>query len=93
MGVDRLLDGDGGELVGLVREIARAELAPRASETEENAVFPREVFRTLGDAGVLGLPYDEQWGGSGQPYEVYLQALEEIATAWMSVGVGVSVHV
>ena len=93
MGVDRLLDGDAGELVGLVREIARAELAPRAAEAEENEVFPREVFRTLGEAGVLGLPYAEEWGGSGQPYEVYLQALEEIAAAWMSVGVGVSVHV
>jgi alkylation response protein AidB-like acyl-CoA dehydrogenase len=39
------------------------------------------------------LPYPEQWGGGGLPYEVYLQVLEEIATAWMSVGVGLSVHV
>ena len=42
---------------------------------------------------MLGLPYPEEYGGSGQPYEVYLQALEEVAPAWMSVGVGVSVHV
>ena len=47
----------------------------------------------LGEAGVLGLPYPEEYGGSGQPYEVYLQALEEIASAWMTVGLGVSVHV
>jgi alkylation response protein AidB-like acyl-CoA dehydrogenase len=47
----------------------------------------------VGQAGVLGMPYPEELGGAGQPYEVYLQALEEIAAAWMSVGVGVSVHV
>ncbi|HEY3561003.1 MAG TPA: acyl-CoA dehydrogenase family protein, partial [Kribbella sp.] len=41
---------------------------------------------------LLGLPYPEQYGGAEQPYEVYLQMLEEIASAWMSVGVGVSVH-
>jgi alkylation response protein AidB-like acyl-CoA dehydrogenase len=39
------------------------------------------------------MPYPEEVGGAGQPYEVYLQALEEIAAAWASVGVGVSVHV
>ena len=50
------------------------------------------MFRLLGRAGVLGLPYPEQYGGGGQPYEVYLQVLEEIASTWSSVGVGVSVH-
>ena len=51
------------------------------------------MFRLLGEAGVLGMPYPSEYGGADQPYEVYLQALEEIARAWMSVGVGVSVHV
>ena len=54
---------------------------------------PATCFGLLGEAGVLGMPYPEEFGGAGQPYEVYLQALEEIAPAWMSVGVGVSVHV
>ncbi len=39
------------------------------------------------------MPYPEEYGGLNQPYETYLQALEEVAAAWMSVGVGVSVHV
>ena len=94
MSVDRILPtAEGAELVALVREIATEELAPRAAEAEAAGRFQREVFALLGEAGVLGMPYPEQLGGAGQPYEVYLQALEEIAAAWMSVGVGVSVHV
>lgn len=94
MPAERLLpDQDAEDLIKLTREIARDELAPLASDHEEQGRFPREQFRTLGRAGLLGLPYPERWGGSGLPYEVYLQVLEEIATAWMSVGVGLSVHV
>ena len=94
MTVDRLVPtSDGADIVALVSEIAREELAPRAAAAEAAGEFPREMFTLLGQAGVLGLPYPEEYGGGGQPYEVYLQALEEIAGAWMSVGVGVSVHV
>jgi alkylation response protein AidB-like acyl-CoA dehydrogenase len=80
------------DLIALTREIVAKELAPRATEAEEAGAFPREVFRTLGRAGLLGLPYPEDAGGGGQPYEVYLQVLEEIAAVWASVAVGVSVH-
>jgi alkylation response protein AidB-like acyl-CoA dehydrogenase len=94
MTVDRLLPTeDAAELVGLVREIAAAELAPVAAAAEAAGEFPRERLRMLGEVGMLGLPYPEEYGGSGQPYEVYLQALEEIASAWMTVGLAVSVHV
>lgn len=94
MSVDRVLPtAEGAELVDLVREIATEELAPRAAEAEATGRFPREMFTLLGNAGVLGMPYPEELGGAGQPYEVYLQALEEIAAAWLSVAVGVSVHV
>ncbi len=80
MTVDRLLPTEeGAELVSLVREIAQAELAPRAAEEEAAGRFPRDAFTMLGEAGLLGLPYPEEYGGSGQPYEVYLQALEEVA--------------
>jgi alkylation response protein AidB-like acyl-CoA dehydrogenase len=80
------------ELLGLTREIAAGELAPRAAEFEHNAEFPREVFRTLGRAGLLGLPYPEADGGADQPYETYLQVIEELSRAWLAVGLGVSVH-
>ncbi|HEX2893694.1 MAG TPA: acyl-CoA dehydrogenase family protein [Marmoricola sp.] len=80
------------DLVKLVRELVTRELLPRAAEAEREEAFPRDVFRTLGRAGLLGLPYPEEYGGGGLPYEVYLQVLEEIGSVWSSVGVGVSVH-
>ncbi len=93
MPADRMLPTEqAADLVALTREIAAKELAPLASEYEAASRFPREQFRVLGKAGLLGLPYPERWGGAAQPYEVYLQVLEEIATAWMTVGVGLSVH-
>jgi len=93
MSIDRLLPSDEAEaLLELVRELADKELRPRAAEFEQRGEFPREVFRTLGRAGLLGLPYPEEYGGGGQPYEVYLQAVEELAGAWLTVGLGVSVH-
>ena len=80
------------ELLDLTRELADKEVRPRAEDAERDSVFPREVFRTLGRSGLLGLPYPERWGGGGQPYEVYLQVVEELARAWLAVGLGVSVH-
>jgi alkylation response protein AidB-like acyl-CoA dehydrogenase len=79
-------------LLELTREIAGDELAPKAASYEAEGRFPREVFRLLGRSGLLGLPYDEEFGGAAQPYQVYLQILEELSTAWLSVGLGVSVH-
>ncbi|MEO5873978.1 MAG: acyl-CoA dehydrogenase family protein [Streptosporangiaceae bacterium] len=88
----RMPTPESAELIELTREIIAKELVPRVARAEATATFPREVFRTLGRAGLLGLPYPEEVGGGGQPYEVYLQVLEEIGAVWASVAVGVSVH-
>ncbi|TSD65637.1 acyl-CoA dehydrogenase family protein [Aeromicrobium piscarium] len=80
------------DLIGLTRRIVDEQLRPVVDSHERQGTFPRDTFRTLGRAGLLGLPYPEEYGGGGQPYEVYLQVLEEIGTAWASVGVGTSVH-
>ena len=79
-------------LIEMTREVCRKELAPKVDAFEREGGFPEEAFRTLGALGLLSLPYPEEFGGGGQPYEVYLQVVEEIAQVWMSVAVGVSVH-
>jgi alkylation response protein AidB-like acyl-CoA dehydrogenase len=91
--VDRILpSAEAYELLGLTRELADGELAPRAARYEERGEFPREVIRTIGRAGLLGLPYPEADGGGGQPYEVYLQVLEILAGSWLAIAEAVSVH-
>lgn len=93
MPAERLMPTEeSADLIDLTRAIVDKELRPAVDEADKTATFPREVFRTLGRAGLLGLPYPEEYGGGGQPYEVYLQVVEEIASAWAAVGVGVSVH-
>ncbi len=90
MPVDRMLPTpEARELIALVRDIADAELAPRVDAAEAAGEYPRDAVRTLGRSGLLGLPYDE---GGAQPYEVYLQAVEEVATRWTTVGLSMSVH-
>ncbi|MFG3476135.1 acyl-CoA dehydrogenase family protein [Streptomyces sp. NPDC047980] len=91
--VDRTLPTEEArDLIALVREIVQREIAPRAAEEEEAGRFPRELFSLLSESGLLGLPYDSEYGGGDQPYEVYLQVLEELAAARLTVGLGVSVH-
>jgi alkylation response protein AidB-like acyl-CoA dehydrogenase len=91
--VERVLPtAEAQDLLSLVADLARSELAPRVSQFEDAKEFPRDLLRLLGGAGLLGLPYDEAVGGSGQPYEVYLQVLEELASVWAAVALAISVH-
>jgi alkylation response protein AidB-like acyl-CoA dehydrogenase len=91
--VDRLLPSeDARALIDLTRTIADKALAPIVDVYEREYRYPQEVFTTLGEAGLLSLPFPEEWGGGGQPYVVYLQCLEELAVRWAAVAVAVSVH-
>lgn len=91
--VDRQLPTEESrDLLALVREIAQREIRPNAADEEDAGRFPREVFSLLSESGLLGLPYAGEFGGGDQPYEVYLQVLEELAAARLTVGLGVSVH-
>lgn len=93
MTVERLMPSlETEELIALTHEVCTRILAGRAAEAERSETFPRDVFRVLGEIGILGLPYESEHGGSDQPYEVFLQVVEVIAAAWASVAVGVSVH-
>lgn len=93
MPASRLMPSQEAEdLVLLTREIVDKEMRPRVDDAERTHAFPRDVFTTLGTAGLLSLPFPEEFGGGGQSNEVYLQVVEEIASAWAAVGIGVSLH-
>jgi len=93
MPATRLMPTDeSADLIDLTRDIVAKEIAPRVDADDAAGKFPRDVFTTLGRAGLLSLPYPEEYGGGGQSYEVYLQVVEEIASGWAAVGVGTSVH-
>src|SRR5690606_63060 len=93
MPVDRMPPTqEAGDLLDLTRDIADKVLEPRVVDCEKTETYPDEVFPALGAAGLLSLPYPEEFGGGDQPYEVYLQVLEELAARWAAVAVAVSVH-
>ena len=93
MAVDRLLPtSEAEDLLALTRELGDKELSTQVEEHERAETYPDGLFAVLGEAGLLGLPYPEQYGGGAQPYEVYLQVLEELAARWAAVAVATSVH-
>ena len=93
MAVDRLLPtSEAEDLLALTRDLGDKELSTRVEEHERSETYPDGLFAVLGEAGLLGLPYPEEYGGGAQPYEVYLQVLEELAARWAAVAVATSVH-
>ncbi|MBV8927874.1 MAG: acyl-CoA dehydrogenase family protein [Mycobacteriaceae bacterium] len=93
MAVERLLPTpEAGDLIALTREVADKALTPIVDAHEKAETYPEGVFAQLGAVGLVSLPHPEEWGGGGQPFEVYLQVLEEIAARWAAIAVAVSVH-
>ncbi|PAY22526.1 acyl-CoA dehydrogenase [Dietzia natronolimnaea] len=93
MAVDRLLPSDEAyELLEMTRSVADKLLEPVAARHERDHTYPEGLFTQLGEVGLLGLPYPEEFGGGDQPYEVYLQVLEELGARWAAVAVATSVH-
>ena len=88
----RLLGEDERALVSLVREFASAEAAPAAHGYEERSEDPRALYEKLAELGVTGLSFPEEYGGGGQPYGTYLLIIEELAYAYVSLAIGLSVH-
>jgi alkylation response protein AidB-like acyl-CoA dehydrogenase len=86
------LDDDQREVVRAVREFVADKAGPQSAGFEEKKEFPRELFRTLGEMGLTGIPWDERYGGGAQPFLTYLTVLEEIATGFLSLAVTISVH-
>ncbi|MGH3440505.1 MAG: acyl-CoA dehydrogenase family protein [Nitriliruptorales bacterium] len=90
--MDPRLPEEHRELLSMVTTFAEKEVAPGAAEGEANERFPRDVFEQLAELGLMGLPFPEDVGGGGLPYRTYLMVVEELSRAWLTVGLGLSVH-
>jgi isovaleryl-CoA dehydrogenase len=90
------LDFDLGEtadmLRGQVAAFAAAEIAPLAAEIDRSNAFPMQLWRKMGEVGLLGVTVEEEYGGAGMGYLEHVVAMEEISRASASVGLSYGAH-
>jgi len=79
-------------LRGSVESFAADEIAPRAAEIDRSNDFPADLWRKMGDLGVLGITVEEDYGGAGMGYLEHCVAMEEISRASASVGLSYGAH-
>ncbi len=91
-GLDFQLGDDINALRDAVRNFCEAEIAPRAAEIDRSDQFPMDLWRKLGELGVLGITVPEEYGGAGMGYLAHMIAMEEISRASASVGLSYGAH-
>ena len=91
-GLNFQLGEDIDALRDAVRDFSQAEIAPRAEEIDRSDQFPMDLWRKMGDLGVLGITVPEADGGAGMGYLAHMVAMEEISRASASVGLSYGAH-
>ncbi|HOB87099.1 MAG TPA: acyl-CoA dehydrogenase [Bacillota bacterium] len=77
----------------MVRDFAEKEIKPGAEERDEKEEFSREIFDKMGELGITGIPWPEEYGGAGSDYVSYAIAVEELSRVEASAGTTLSAHV
>src|SRR5919198_6003946 len=75
-----------------VREFARQEVAPVAEELDRTKSFPYDLVKRLGELGLMGIPFPEEYGGGGADTLTYALAIEELARVDSSVCITMAAH-
>src|SRR6476660_2449276 len=87
---------DHGEDIAALREavqqFAQDQIAPRAAEIDRSDQFPMDLWKKMGELGLLGITVDEAYGGSAMGYLAHIVAMEEISRASASVGLSYGAH-
>lgn len=91
-GLNFQLGEDIDALRDAVHDFAQTEIAPRAAEIDRSDQFPMELWRKMGDMGVLGITVGEEYGGANMGYLAHMIAMEEISRASASVGLSYGAH-
>ena len=90
------LNFDLGDAADMLRDsvmrFASDEIAPRAEEIDRKNEFPSDLWRKMGDIGILGVTVDEEYGGAGMGYAEHVVAMEEVSRASASVGLSYGAH-
>ncbi len=80
------------EMVDMYRNFAESVCEPIAADIDEEERFPEETFAQMGELGLMGIPFPEEYGGAGLDELSYAQCVEEISKVCASTGVGLSAH-
>ena len=86
------IDDTHQELISLYRDFAENTVKPIAADLDKEERFPEETVAQLGELGMLGIPFPEEYGGTGMDNLSYVQCIEELSKVCASTGVTVSAH-
>ncbi len=91
--MDFTLTTEEQDILDFVKEFARNEVLPRAGKIDETAEYPADLVAKMGQLGLMGIPFPEEYGGAGQSYIVFALAVEELCRACASTGLILDVNI